>query len=79
LKDGCYMGSLSGIVIVWSELPRDARWTDPTCSLHTDWLNTEPYTTDLADILRETGAVMMMMMESELRNETEHLGLVPSC
>jgi hypothetical protein len=33
----------------------------------------------LADILRETGAVMMMMMESELRNETEHLGLVPSC
>jgi hypothetical protein len=73
------MGSLSGIVIVWSELPRDAIWIDPTCSLHTDWLNTEPYTTDLADILRETGAVMMMMMESELRNETEHLGLVPSC
>jgi hypothetical protein len=36
---GCYMGSLSGIVIVWSEQPRVAIWLDPTCSLHTELPN----------------------------------------
>jgi hypothetical protein len=41
--DGCYMGSLSGIVIVWSEQPRDAIVVDPTCSLH------KTGQTDLAD------------------------------